>query len=203
MICIITGDIKGSRRAKSANWLEGIKQLFQKFGKNPIDWEIYRGDEFQLEVKNSEEALLVAFQIKAYLRTISLDARMSIGLGDKTYKAKRISESNGSAFINSGKAFNLMKKNKTTLVLQSSNKDFNQEINLLLRLGLSFMDNWLSQQAEFVLLAIQNPDFSQEEIGELLKINQAAVSKRRKRANFDLLMEINTAYVEKLKRLNV
>lgn len=65
------------------------------------------------------------------------------------------------------------------------------------------MDNWLSQQAEFVLLAIQNPDFSQEEIGELLKINQAAVSKRRKRANFDLLMEINTAYVEKLKRLNV
>lgn len=203
MICIITGDIKGSRRAKSANWLEGIKQLFQKFGKNPIDWEIYRGDEFQLEVKNSEEALLVAFQIKAYLRTISLDARMSIGLGDKTYKAKRISESNGSAFINSGEAFNLMKKNKTTLVLQSSNKDFNQEINLLLRLGLSFMDNWLSQQAEFVLLAIQNPDFSQEEIGELLKINQAAVSKRRKRANFDLLMEINTAYVEKLKRLNV
>lgn len=203
MICIITGDIKGSRRAKSANWLEGIKQLFQKFGKNPTDWEIYRGDEFQLEVKNSEEALLVAFQIKAYLRTISLDARMSIGLGDKTYKAKRISESNGSAFINSGEAFNLMKKNKTTLVLQSSNKDFNQEINLLLRLGLSFMDNWLSQQAEFVLLAIQNPDFSQEEIGELLKINQAAVSKRRKRANFDLLMEINTAYVEKLKRLNV
>lgn len=188
MICIITGDIKGSRRAKSANWLEGIKQLFQKFGKNPIDWEIYRGDEFQLEVKNSEEALLVAFQIKAYLRTISLDARMSIGLGDKTYKAKRISESNGSAFINSGEAFNLMKKNKTTLVLQSSNKDFNQEINLLLRLGLSFMDNWLSQQAEFVLLAIQNPDFSQEEIGELLKINQAAVSKRRKRANFDLLI---------------
>lgn len=203
MICIITGDIKGSRRAKSANWLDGIKQLFQKFGKNSIDWEIYRGDEFQLEVKNSEEALLVAFQIKAYLRTISLDARMSIGLGDKTYKAKRISESNGSAFINSGEAFNLMKKNKTTLVLQSSNKDFNQEINLLLRLGLSFMDNWLSQQAEFVLLAIQNPDFSQEEIGELLKINQAAVSKRRKRANFDLLMEINTAYVEKLKRLNV
>lgn len=112
MICIITGDIKGSRRAKSANWLEGIKQLFQKFGKNPIDWEIYRGDEFQLEVKNSEEALLVAFQIKAYLRTISLDARMSIGLGDKTYKAKRISESNGSAFINSGEAFNLMKKTK-------------------------------------------------------------------------------------------
>jgi len=128
---------------------------------------------------------------------------MSIGIGDKTYKAKRISESNGTAFINSGEAFDLMKKNKTNLVLQSSNKEFNKEMNLLLRLGLSFMDNWLSQQAEYVVLAIQNAKLSQEEIGELLKINQAAVSKRRKRANFDLLMEINSTYVEKLKMLEV
>lgn len=201
MICIITGDVKGSRRAKSANWLEGLKKLFLQFGKNPTDWEIYRGDEFQIEIKNTEEALLAAFLIKAHLRKIALDARMSIGIGDKTYKAKRISESNGSAFINSGEAFDLMKKNKTNLVLQSSNKEFNKEMNLLLRLGLSFMDNWLSQQAEFVVLAIQNSKLSQEEIGEMLKINQAAVSKRRKRANFDLLMEINSAYVEKLKML--
>jgi hypothetical protein len=147
--------------------------------------------------------LLKAFLIKAFLRTISLDARMSIGFGDKTFKSKRISESNGTAFINSGEAFNLMKKNKITLVLQSPSKEFNKEMNLLLRLGLSFMDNWLSQQAEFVLLAIQNPTISQEEMGEKLNINQAAVSKRRKRANFDLLLEINASYIEKLKMLEI
>jgi hypothetical protein len=203
MICIITGDIKGSRRAKSTNWLAGLKKLFLQFGKNPTDWEIYRGDEFQLEIKNCEDALWIAFLIKAHLRTISLDARMSIGLGDKTFKAKRISESNGSAFVYSGEAFELMKKNKINLVIKSSNLEFNKEMNLLLRLGLSFMDNWLPQQAEFVLLAIQNPEFSQEKIGELLKINQAAVSKRRKRANFDLLLELNLTYVEKLKMLEV
>ena len=201
MICILTGDIKGSRKAKSENWLADLKELFQKFGKNPADWEIYRGDEFQIEIKNCEEALLIAFEIKAFLRTISLDARMSIGIGDKTYKAKRISESNGSAFVYSGEAFDVMKKNKTTLVVQSANSEFNKDMNLLIRLGLSFMDNWLSQQAEYVLLAINNPTLSQEEMGEILKINQAAVSKRRKRANFDLMLEINQAYVEKLKML--
>lgn len=74
MICILTGDIKGSRKAKSENWLADLKELFQKFGKNPADWEIYRGDEFQIEIRNCEEALLIAFQIKAFLRTISLDA---------------------------------------------------------------------------------------------------------------------------------
>lgn len=203
MNCIITGDVKGSRRAKSQNWLDGLKQLFQQFGKTPKDWEIYRGDEFQLEVKNCEEALLVAFQVKAYLRSIKLDARMSIGFGDKTYKAKKISESNGTAFVNSGIGFESLKKNKTTLSIHSSNKNFDKEMNLILRLGLSFMDNWLAQSAEFVLITIQNPKLSQEEIGSKLGINQAAVSRRRKRANFDLLMEINSAFVEKLKMLEV
>jgi hypothetical protein len=201
MICILTGDIKGSRKAKSKNWLAELKELFLQFGKNPTDWEIYRGDEFQIEIKDCEEALLIAFQIKAFLRTISLDARMSIGIGEKTSKAKRISESNGSAFVYSGEAFEVMKKNKINLVVQSANNQFNKDMNLLIRLGLSFMDNWLAQQAEYVLLAINNPKLSQEEMGEILKINQAAVSKRRKRANFDLMLEINLAYVEKLKML--
>ncbi len=201
MICILTGDIKGSRKAKSKNWLAELKELFLQFGKNPADWEIYRGDEFQIEIKDCEEALLIAFQIKAFLRTISLDARMSIGIGEKTSKAKRISESNGSAFVYSGEAFDVMKKNKINLVVQSADNQFNKDMNLLIRLGLSFMDNWLAQQAEYVLLAINNPKLSQEEMGEILKINQAAVSKRRKRANFDLMLEINQAYVEKLKML--
>ncbi|WP_322550647.1 SatD family protein [Flavobacterium psychraquaticum] len=201
MICILTGDIKGSRKAKSKNWLAELKELFLQFGKKPTDWEIYRGDEFQIEIKDCEEALLIAFQIKAFLRTISLDARMSIGIGEKTSTAKRISESNGSAFVYSGEAFDVMKKNKINLVVQSADNQFNKDMNLLIRLGLSFMDNWLAQQAEYVLLAINNPKLSQEEMGEILKINQAAVSKRRKRANFDLMLEINQAYVEKLKML--
>jgi hypothetical protein len=201
MNCIITGDIKGSRKAKTVNWLEGLKKIFLQLGKTPSDWEIYRGDEFQLEVQNCEVALLTAFQIKAYLRSIKLDARMSIGFGDKTFKAKKISESNGSAFVHSGLGFENLKKHKINLSVNSSNPVFDKEMNLILKLGLSFMDNWLAQPAEFVLITIQNPTLSQEEIGLKLGINQAAVSRRRKRANFDLVLEINNAFVEKLKML--
>lgn len=201
MVFILTGDVKGSRKAKETNWIEGLKQLFLKYGKNPKTWEIYRGDEFQIEIHEPEKALMTVFEIKAYLKSISLDARMSLGIGNKTYNAKRISESNGSAFVNSGETFDLLKKNKTSIIIQSSNQQFNKEMNLIIRLGLSFMDNWLAQQAEYVLVAIQNPKISQEEIGEILKINQAAVSKRRKRANFDLLLEINAAFIEKLNLL--
>ena len=149
---------------------------------------------FQLEIKNPEDALLVAFQIKAFFKTLKLDVRMSIGLGEKIYKAKKITESNGTAFSRSGEVFENLKKQKINLAINSGNSDFDLEMNLMLKLGLVFMDNWLSQAAEFVKVAIENQELSQEEIGLILGINQAAVSRRRKRAQFDILLDIDQYY---------
>jgi hypothetical protein len=203
MISVITGDIIGSRQLKSKDWIDGLKKLFGHFGKNPGDWEIYRGDEFQIEIKNPEDTLLTALLIKAHLRTLKLDARMSIGFGDKTHKAKKISESNGTAFINSGELFETLKKQKTTLALKSGNIDFDTKLNLMLRLSLTFMDNWLVTAAEFIVIAIQNPTLSQEEIGLKLGINQAAVSRRQKRAQFDLIMDLDRYFRSQIKEITV
>lgn len=202
MISIITGDIVNSRKLPSKIWMAGFKKLLSTFGKNPIEWEIYRGDEFQLEVKNPEDALQVALQIKAYFKTIKLDVRISIGIGDKTYKAKKISESNGTAFSRSGEVFETLKKQKVNLAINSGDSEFDFQMNLMLRLCLTFMDNWLSQSAEFVQIAISNQTLSQEEIGTKLGINQAAVSRRRKRAQFDLMMETENYFRQKIKNKN-
>ena len=203
MISIITGDIIGSRQLKPKDWIDGLKKLFSLFGKNPSEWEIYRGDEFQIEIKNPEDALLSSLLIKAYLRTLKLDARMSIGFGDKTHKAKKISESNGTAFIYSGELFETLKKQKTTLALKSGNAEFDTKLNLMLRLSLTFMDNWLVPAAEFIVIAIQNPTLSQEEIGLKLGINQAAVSRRQKRAQFDLMMDLDRYFRSQIKELTL
>ncbi|TDD77555.1 hypothetical protein [Flavobacterium caseinilyticum] len=203
MISIITGDIINSRKLPSAIWIDGLKELFNTKGKNPNEWEIYRGDEFQIEITNPEEALLTALQIKSYLKTLKLDARMSIGFGHKTYSATKISESNGTAFVRSGELFETLKKLKTTLAINSGNSDLDTEINLMLRLGLTFMDNWLVQSAEFVLISIDNKSLSQEEIGVKLGINQAAVSRRRKRAQFDLILDLDNHFRKKIKNLGV
>lgn len=202
MIVIITGDIIKSRKSAPKKWMNDLKELFQNFGKSPNDWEIYRGDEFQLEVKNSEDALLIALHIKAFLKSIKLDARMSLGIGDKTYKARKLTESNGSAFVRSGELFETLKKQKINLAVSSGDKKFDEEINLMLKLGSSFMDNWLQQSAEFVQTAIENPTFSQEEIGQKLGINQAAVSRRQKRANFELVKELDLYFRQKIKAIS-
>ncbi|NBL64025.1 hypothetical protein GV828_02290 [Flavobacterium sp. NST-5] len=199
MTAIILGDIIKSRKNKSA-WLEGLKSLLNQYGKSPINWEIFRGDQFQVEVK-PEEALFVAIRIKSFLRSIKCDARMSIGLGEKSFKAKKISESNGTAFINSGETFETLKKERKTLAITSADENWNIEMNLLLRFATTIMDNWPSQTAEFVIFALENPQLSQEKIGEKLAINQAAVSRRKSRAQFDLIMDLNDFYQEKLKNL--
>lgn len=157
MIGIITGDIVNSRKLSSKIWIDGLKRLFNTIWRTPVEWEIYRGNEFQLEVKNPEDALMIASHIKSYFKSIKLDVRMSIGFGDMTYKAKKISESNGSAFTRSGEVFETLKKQKINLTINSGNEAFDTEINLMVRIALTFMNNWLAQSTEFVLTAIENP----------------------------------------------
>lgn len=201
MTSVITGDIIGSRQQKSEHWVENLKKILAPFGKTPSQWEIYRGDEFQIEINNPEDALLAAILVKAHLRTIKSDARMSIGFGDKTHNAERISESNGSAFINSGELFETLKKQKVNLALRTGDLDFDEKLNLMLQLALTFMDSWLVQSAEFVAAAIENPTLSQEELGQKLGINQAAVSRRQKRAQFDLVMNLDRYFRKQIKQL--
>lgn len=201
MTSVITGDIIGSRQHESEHWVEDLKQILAPLGKTPSQWEVYRGDEFQIEIKNPEEALLTAILLKASLRAIKSDARMSIGFGDKTHDAEKISESNGSAFIHSGELFETLKKQKVTLALRTGETDIDERLNLMLQLALTFMDSWLVQSAEFVALAIENPTLSQEELGQKLGINQAAVSRRQKRAQFDLVMNLDRYFRTQIKQL--
>ncbi|HEY1192905.1 hypothetical protein [Flavobacterium sp.] len=201
MTSVITGDIIGSRQQKSEHWVEDLKKILAPLGATPSQWEIYRGDEFQIEVSIPENALLIAILIKARLRALKLDARMSIGFGDKTYNTERISESNGSAFINSGELFETLKKQKVTLALRSGDNSFDEKLNLMLQLALTFMDSWLVQSAEFVAVAIENPTLSQEELGQKLGINQAAVSRRQKRAQFDLVMNLDRYFRTQIKQI--
>jgi hypothetical protein len=201
MIVIVTADIINSRKLSSKQWMDDLKQLLNSFGKSPNEWEIYRGDEFQLEIKNPEDAFLVVFQLKAFFKSINLDVRMSLGFGDKSYKSKKITESNGSAFVRSGELFETLKKQKINLAVNSENAEFDEEFNLLLRLTSSFMDNWLQQSADFILVAIRNPTLSQEEIGVKLGINQAAVSRRQKRSQYELMMQVERYFRKKVKSL--
>lgn len=202
MIAVITGDIIGSRKATTPEWVKVLKTKLNKFGSSPKEWEIYRGDEFQLELAQPEQALISALEIKACIKTFEhLDVRMAIGLGDKNFQGDKVSESNGSAFSNSGSQFDLLKSQKVTLAVSSPKKEFDADINLILKLALVTMDNWSTVSAELAEILFDDPHLLQEEIAQRLRIKQSAVSQRSHRAKLDLMMEVVQHYQHKVKRI--
>ena len=212
MIALITGDIINSRELKDQNlWIDPFKKLLGTWGQTPKQWEIFRGDSFQLEIPNAEESLLAALQIKALIKSLPypdeskrsspVDVRMAIGIGTKSYDANRISESNGEAFIRSGEKFEQLKSEMITLAINSPWSEWNDEMNLYLKLAGIQMDSWSISSGELMSEMLTNPDRKQAEIGEVLHINQNSVSKRYKAARGEDILALEKLFRKKLKQL--
>lgn len=201
MEAIITGDIVNSEDYQASEWLEILKNYFSELGESPSDWEIYRGDEFQLRVP-LENALEVAIHIKALLKsTKGLDVRMGIGIGEVTFVGVGVSESNGPAYRLSGRSFEALKENKINLTVATGDKFYDRTLNLMIKLALDFIDDWSPVSAEIVAMALESPTASQQEIAARLHIRQSAVSQRQKRARLDLVQELLRYYTETIKEI--
>lgn len=212
MIALLTGDIINSRELKDQNlWIEPFKKLLSTWGQTPKQWEIFRGDSFQLEIPNAQKSLLVALQIKALIKSLPypdenkrsspVDVRMAIGIGTKSYDADRISESNGDAFVRSGEKFEQLKSEMITLAINSPWTEWNDEMNLYLKLAGIQMDSWSISSGELMSEMLSNPDRTQAEIGEVLHINQNSVSKRYKAANGEDILAMEKLFRKKISQL--
>ena len=67
MKAVLTGDIIGSRTINAQIWLTRLKEVLDEYGEKPKNWNIYRGDSFQVITK-AEDALRIAFLIKATIK---------------------------------------------------------------------------------------------------------------------------------------
>lgn len=188
MVSVLTGDIINSREASVEEWISLLKELLVKYGKAPQDWEIFRGDSFQLRVE-PRLALESAIHLKAGIKQIkNLDVRIGIGIGEESFSSKRISESNGSAFVRSGECFEDLKKQNLAI---RSETELDEVLNLMLALALLNMNTWSPTVAGVIKTAIENPDHSQSQIAQLLKRSQSSVSEALSRGGFEEVMQMN------------
>jgi predicted XRE-type DNA-binding protein len=212
MLAVITGDIVDSRKlANQQDWYLPLESLFNSWGPKNETWEIFRGDSFQVEISDSLEALKKAMFIKATLksiksqsqqkRTAPVDVRMAIGIGEREQNAESLGMRTGSAYINSGEAFEQLRTKEQNLLVKTPWEDFDKEMNLMLKLALIVMDNWSNNSAEIMKIILERPGLKQVEIGEILGIEQNSVSARLGRAYHSEMLELHDLYKEKLKRL--
>ncbi|MBR9854470.1 MAG: transcriptional regulator [Algicola sp.] len=199
MIAVLTGDIKNSSEHKASSWLPLLKQALNRYGNEPSDWEIYRGDSFQLQT-TPKVALEAAIYIKASIKQIRrMDVRIAVGLGEISHKAAKITESNGPAFVNSGQCFEQLKKQR--LGIRTSNTTFNEQINLLLELALLTLDNWTPAISKTVKCAMENPTLNQKELAALLNKSQGNISEELNKAGFDEVKKMIQFYRTQLAQL--
>jgi hypothetical protein len=212
MIAVIKGDIIASRKLENhAIWLMPLKNLLATWGDSPKKWELHSGDFFQVEIEKPEDALRKVFEIKTLIKKIepldkrkkisTIDVRMAIGIGEKTYSGESISENNGPAFIYSSEKFDVLKKENVSIGIKTPWKSFDEEMNLYLKLAGIFMDKWSVSSAELVQIILNNPNITQEEIGKSLGIKQNSVSGRWNRANVNEILEVNKIFQNKIKNL--
>lgn len=200
IISVITGDIINSRKINSEEWLPLLKDFFQTLGHRPHTWDIFRGDSFQLECP-LEEALETAIKIKALIKQIkNIDVRMSIGLGEVSYAADRVTESYGPAYIKSGEGLDNLKKQK--LDIHSPVKELDDCFGVITKLLSFIMDSWKPATAETVFCALTHPNLTQKELSELMKKQPSTISEALKRGGYqevkaalDLFKEKVTDYV--------
>jgi len=200
MIAVITGDIINSR-ALPEEWISTLKGALEGlFGKN-INWEIFRGDSFQVEL-NATDALINAIYIKACIKVLKgADVRIGIGIGKKSISAEKVTEANGEAFINSGSAFDALKTNKVNMAIITPWPKVNEEVNLFIKLALIAMDSWGQIAAEMVKYAIENQNTKQDKIAKISGRSQSSVSEALKRAHFTEIMELESRYRTQITKL--
>ncbi|MCK0157059.1 SatD family protein [Cellulophaga sp. F20128] len=199
MVAIITGDIINSRLEDVALWMPVLKQELDQIGSQPKDWEIYRGDSFQIKT-TPKQALITVLHIKSALKQFkNLDVRMAIGIGEEDYQAEKVTESNGTAYVNSGECFEGLKKQ--TLAIKTPWNDFNVVINLLLDVAGLTINNWTPNYALIIKESLANPNTTQKDLAKKLAKKQSNISAGLKRAGFDEIEKILDYYNQQIQKL--
>ncbi len=201
MIAIITGDIINSQKSDSELWLPKLKNLLGSWASSPENWEIYRGDEFQLKC-SVDEVFRKSLIIKSFIKTFeNLDVRLAIGVGNEVFSSEKITESNGSAYVNSGRLLNEIKTEGKTFAIKTDNEKVNRDLNILFKWSSIDFDSWTVATAEIIHQLMTNSELTQDELAKDFNITQSSVSQRVKRANYDLILETDLYFRKKIAEL--
>lgn len=199
MEAVITGDIVNSRTEQAAEWLPLLKEVLGKYGSAPGQWEIFRGDSFQLLLQ-PHQALKAALHLKAGVKLLKgLDVRMAIGIGEPDHQAKKVTEANGPAFIRSGECFETLKKQQ--LAISTPDPEVNETMNLIFSLALLSMDSWSPTVAGVIKTSLEHPQKNQKELAGILQRSQSSISEALTRGGFEEVMQMNEFYLKQLKKL--
>lgn len=176
---VLTGDIVNSTKLKPVAEKKLIK-ILQTVLAN-YQFEFYRGDSFQVFVKNAEEALEVALLCRTAAISISKsdqdiksDIRISIGIGMVQLPVKSLATAKGSAFVLSGRAFDEFLKTDDRLSIAVENGLANTAAEIISDYLNQLFKVMTYKQAEVIFELLQHK--TQQEVAKFLKKSKSTIN---------------------------
>lgn len=191
---VISGDVVGSSLLKPAV-RKKLQHLLDSFFAQAVkqwpDLQIqqYRGDSVQAILTNNRlAALRTALLLQSYLIKEGFKIRLSIGVGEISFKSRNVITSDGSAFQASGPYLDALTKSGEIISIAGSDDDFTSEWQVHSASLNYIVEHWSSQQAEAMHLQLQ--DQTQQTIAKKLKIKQPSVHQRLQGAGWPVVQKI-------------
>lgn len=201
---VITGDIVDSTLIPiecKPTVIEILDAVIADFSTSVIvNYEMFRGDSFQVVVDNKDYALSVAIAIRAALRANTpkgqepWDARIAIGIGEVSFQSSSIVTSDGEAFRLSGREFDNLGKRRLSIVTPW--EDVNEELKLSTSFADDIISKWTVKQAEVIYARIFT-NVTQKELAEKLNMSIQNISKHLNIAKSNLI----NSFIERFKEL--
>ena len=144
-------------------------------------FEFYRGDSFQVWLKNAEVALQVALLCRAAAISASpdegtflADIRVSIGIAKTATPRASLGAAKGEPFVLSGRAFDELVKKDTRLVITSANALANTGLQVIADHINSIFKVITSKQSEVIFELLKGS--SQTEVANTLRKSKSTIS---------------------------
>ena len=182
---VITGDIIESSaiQIKYRDFLlKSIREIADELSViEPLRIEMFRGDSFQAVIDRPENAMKIAFLLRAGLKGHTpkeckkpWDARLSIGVGTISYHADNTVLSDGEAFQYSGRELDEMGKRR--LVVKTRWADVNEELLVSGAFADEVVSSWSVPQSQAAYQELLY-NISQKEIANKFQKSAQNISK--------------------------
>ena len=163
-------------KSNESRLLKILNQLLEQYL-----FEFYRGDSFQVYIKDPKSALRIALLCRSAAigiatqgEKIMSDVRISIGIGQVKSPVKSLSTAKGEAFLLSGRTFDKILKTGTRLSVSTENPLANEGLQVISDYINDIFKTMTSKQAQVIFELLKGK--TQQEVAKKLKRTKSTIN---------------------------
>ncbi len=197
MHAVLTADIVNSTQLspdKETALLNALRSTLSSYS-----YEFYRGDSFQVLIKEASVALDVALQCRTNAILLSqespalqYDVRISVGLGAVEEPIANLSTAKGEAFILSGRAFDSLPRNGGAIFITTNQPMANLALSCLGDYLNSIFRQMTAKQAEVITSLLKGQN--QQQVADKLNRSKSTISQHVSAGRWDEIEKIQQYY---------